>query len=180
MLSRLGLLYRSMKRSFNQWMNDNMNESFHCLHLNVFASLLLFRCIRCPPKWQAGLEVAVVIVAFAVILIALWRGDANRTASGRTWADIILSWFKIIIGFYQVLSCSISFSFTWTTKFTWQKLQGIELGISRTEGRIQICNCGIVCACALFCSLHQILHVLGRIFGFENCRTAWKNVKLGS
>jgi hypothetical protein len=50
----------------------------------------------------AGFQIAIVVVLFVVVLLALLWGDKKRLDDGRTIADKILSCFKIVIGFYQV------------------------------------------------------------------------------
>ena len=39
----------------------------------------------------------------AVFLMVLW-GDSRRADNNRTVADVVMSCFKIVIGFYQVIA----------------------------------------------------------------------------
>lgn len=61
-------------------------------------------CLRCPRLTVTIISTVLVIVLFvAVFLMVLW-GDSKRTENNRTIADIIMSCFKIVIGFYQVIA----------------------------------------------------------------------------
>ena len=61
-------------------------------------------CIRCPTMSLTVLSSAVVVVLFlAVFLTVLW-GDSKLAGNDRTVADVIMSCFKIVIGFHQVIA----------------------------------------------------------------------------
>ena len=61
-------------------------------------------CLKCPRLTVSIASSILVIVLFvAVFLMVLW-GDSKHTENDRTIADIIMSCFKIVIGFYQVIS----------------------------------------------------------------------------
>ena len=61
-------------------------------------------CLKCPRLTVTLISSILVIVLFvAVFLMVLW-GDSRQTENDRTIADIIMSCFKIVIGFYQVIA----------------------------------------------------------------------------
>ena len=61
-------------------------------------------CIKCPKKTIAVLSSAAVVILFlAVFMMVLW-GDAKHTDNDRTVADVIMSCFKIVLGFHQVIA----------------------------------------------------------------------------
>ena len=61
-------------------------------------------CLKCPRLTVTMVSSVLVIVVFvAVFLMVLW-GDSKHTENNRTIADIIMSCFKVVIGFYQVIS----------------------------------------------------------------------------
>ena len=61
-------------------------------------------CMKCPRKTVAVLSSAVVVVLFlAVFMMILW-GDSKHSSNDRTVADVIMSCFKIVIGFHQVIT----------------------------------------------------------------------------
>ncbi|XP_078349481.1 uncharacterized protein LOC144634404 [Oculina patagonica] len=61
-------------------------------------------CLKCPRLTVTIISSVLVIVLFvAVFLMVLW-GDSKHTENDRTIADIIMSCFKIVIGFYQVIA----------------------------------------------------------------------------
>ncbi|XP_078363052.1 uncharacterized protein LOC144647136 [Oculina patagonica] len=61
-------------------------------------------CLKCPRLTLTIISSVLVIVLFvAVFLMVLW-GDSKHTENDRTIADIIMSCFKIVIGFYQVIA----------------------------------------------------------------------------
>ena len=61
-------------------------------------------CIKCPKKTIAVLSSAGVVILFlAVFMMVLW-GDAKHTDNDRTVADVIMSCFKIVLGFHQVIA----------------------------------------------------------------------------
>ena len=48
-------------------------------------------------------SILVIVLFLAVFLMVLW-GDSKQTENDRTIADIIMSCFKIVVGFYQVIT----------------------------------------------------------------------------
>ena len=61
-------------------------------------------CLKCPRLTVTITSSVLVIALFvAVFLMVLW-GDSKRTENNRTIADVIMSCFKIVIGFYQVIA----------------------------------------------------------------------------
>ena len=61
-------------------------------------------CMKCPRLTVTVFAFVAVIVFFVfVFLVVLW-GDSKHTQDNRTVADVIMSCFKIVIGFYQVIS----------------------------------------------------------------------------
>ncbi|XP_078356237.1 putative leucine-rich repeat-containing protein DDB_G0281931 [Oculina patagonica] len=61
-------------------------------------------CLKCPRLTITVISSVLVIIFFvAVFLMVLW-GDSKHTENDRTIADIIMSCFKIVIGFYQVIA----------------------------------------------------------------------------
>ena len=61
-------------------------------------------CLKCPRLAVTITSSILVIVLFvAVFLMVLW-GDSKRADNNRTVADVVMSCFKIVIGFYQVIA----------------------------------------------------------------------------
>nr|XP_058967946.1 putative leucine-rich repeat-containing protein DDB_G0281931 [Pocillopora verrucosa] len=61
-------------------------------------------CLKCPRLAVTITSSILVIVLFvAAFLMVLW-GDSRRADNNRTVADVVMSCFKIVIGFYQVLA----------------------------------------------------------------------------
>lgn len=60
-------------------------------------------CAKCPSRVRAVLQVIGVIVIFLLVLLAVFWGDKKKADHNRTWTDVILSRFKIIVSFYQVI-----------------------------------------------------------------------------
>ncbi|XP_022807952.1 putative leucine-rich repeat-containing protein DDB_G0281931 isoform X1 [Stylophora pistillata] len=61
-------------------------------------------CLKCPRLTVTVTSSILVIFLFvAVFLLVLW-GDSKRADNNRTVADVIMSCFKIVIGFYQVIA----------------------------------------------------------------------------
>ena len=61
-------------------------------------------CLKCPQLPVTITSSILVIALFvAMFLMVLW-GDSKRAENNRTVADVIMSCFKIVIGFYQVIS----------------------------------------------------------------------------
>ena len=70
-------------------------KSSHYLRMNT--------CERCPTKLRTVFVIVGVVLAFILIIIAVIWGDSRKAGQNRTWADVILSRFKIVISFYQVI-----------------------------------------------------------------------------
>ena len=60
-------------------------------------------CLKCPRLSVAVISFVVVITLFVVVFFMVLWGDSKHTENDRTVADIIMSCFKIVIGFYQVV-----------------------------------------------------------------------------
>ena len=61
-------------------------------------------CIKCPKMTITVLSSAGVVILFlAVFMMVLW-GDSKHTDNDRTVADVIMSCFKIVLGFHQVIA----------------------------------------------------------------------------
>ena len=61
-------------------------------------------CLKCPRLTVTVTSSILVISLFvAVFLIVLW-GDSKRAENNRTVADVVMSCFKIVLGFYQVIA----------------------------------------------------------------------------
>lgn len=90
-------------------------------------------CLKCPQLTVAIISSILVIALFvAVFLMVLW-GDSKQTENDRTIADIIMSCFKIVIGFYQV----IAGIFSALTRVRWPvALISMEKYIHLFEGNI--------------------------------------------
>ena len=61
-------------------------------------------CLKCPRLIVTVTSSILVIVLFvAVFLVVLW-GDSRHAENNRTVADVVMSCFKIVTGFYQVIA----------------------------------------------------------------------------
>ena len=61
-------------------------------------------CLKCPRLSVAIISSVVVIALFVLVFLMVLWGDSKHTENNRTVADIIMSCFKIVIGFYQVIA----------------------------------------------------------------------------
>ena len=61
-------------------------------------------CLRCPRMSITLISSLGVIAIFVVVFMMVLWGDSKATENSRTIADVIMSCFKIVIGFYQVVS----------------------------------------------------------------------------
>ena len=94
---------RSCKGGIDSGCNDGYRgilcatcASDHYLRFNT--------CIKCPRMTIAVLSSAGVVMLFvAVFMMILW-GDSKHSGNKRTVADVIMSCFKIVIGFHQVIT----------------------------------------------------------------------------
>ena len=75
-----------------------------CASCTIGFYLRFNNCLKCPQSTVTIISSILLIVVFvAVFLMVLW-GDSKQTENDRTIADIIMSCFKIVIGFYQVIA----------------------------------------------------------------------------
>ena len=88
-------------------LNSTCNEGYTgllCSQCDRTHYLRMNSCEKCPTKAMAALQVVIIIVVFVLVIIAIIWGDSKRAGqTERTWADVILSVFKIVISFYQVM-----------------------------------------------------------------------------
>ena len=61
-------------------------------------------CLKCPRLTVTIISAVMVIALFVVVFLMVLWGDSRQTENDRTVADVIMSCFKIVIGFYQVIS----------------------------------------------------------------------------
>ena len=61
-------------------------------------------CLKCPRLTVSIISSILVIGIFVLVFLMVLWGDSQRTENDRTVADIIMSCFKIVIGFYQVIA----------------------------------------------------------------------------
>ncbi|XP_078366402.1 uncharacterized protein LOC144650576 [Oculina patagonica] len=61
-------------------------------------------CLKCPGMTITLLTSLGVIFLFVLVFVMVLWGDSKATEDSRTIADIIMSCFKIVIGFYQVIT----------------------------------------------------------------------------
>ena len=61
-------------------------------------------CLKCPRLSLTIISFLVVIALFVVVFLMVVWGDSKHTEDDRTVADVIMSCFKIVIGFYQVIA----------------------------------------------------------------------------
>ncbi|CAH3018879.1 unnamed protein product, partial [Porites evermanni] len=62
------------------------------------------RCIKCPSLAVASVSSFVVVALFVIVFLMIFWGNSKQTDNNRTLTDVIMSCFKIVIGFYQVIS----------------------------------------------------------------------------
>ena len=61
-------------------------------------------CLKCPRLTVSIVSSIVVVALFVLVFVMVLWGDSKRTENDRTVADVIMSCFKIVIGFYQVIA----------------------------------------------------------------------------
>ena len=61
-------------------------------------------CLKCPRFAVAIVSSVVVVALFVIVFLMVFWGESKQTDNNRTVADVIMSCFKIVIGFYQVIS----------------------------------------------------------------------------
>ena len=62
------------------------------------------RCLKCPRFAVVIVSSILIVLSFVVVFLMVFWGDSKQTENNRTIADVIMSCFKIVIGFYQVIS----------------------------------------------------------------------------
>ena len=61
-------------------------------------------CLKCPRLSVSIISSVVAIALFVVVFLVVVWGDSKHTENNnRTVADVVMSCFKIVIGFYQVI-----------------------------------------------------------------------------
>ena len=70
--------------------------NYHYLRFNT--------CMKCPSLTITIISSIGVIIIFIVVLLMVLWGDSKASGNSRTVADVIMSCFKIVIGFYQVIA----------------------------------------------------------------------------
>ena len=60
-------------------------------------------CLKCPGLTVSIFSSLVVIALFVVVFLMVLWGDSKKTENDRTVADVVMSCFKIVIGFYQAI-----------------------------------------------------------------------------
>ena len=61
-------------------------------------------CLKCPRLAVTITSSILVIVLFVAAFVMVLWGDSRRADNNRTVADVVMSCFKIVIGFYQVIA----------------------------------------------------------------------------
>ena len=61
-------------------------------------------CLKCPRLIVTVTSSILVIVLFVAVFLMVLLGDSRRAKNNRTVADVVMSCFKIVIGFYQVVT----------------------------------------------------------------------------
>ena len=61
-------------------------------------------CLKCPRFAVVIVSSILIVLSFVVVFLMVFWGDSKQTENNRTVADVIMSCFKIVIGFYQVIS----------------------------------------------------------------------------
>ena len=61
-------------------------------------------CLKCPRLIVTVTSSILVIVLFVAVFLMVLLGDSRRAENNRTVADVVMSCFKIVIGFYQVIA----------------------------------------------------------------------------
>ena len=60
-------------------------------------------CLKCPGLTVSIMSSLMMIALFVVVFLMVLWGDSKKTENNRTVADVIMSCFKIVIGFYQAI-----------------------------------------------------------------------------
>ena len=61
-------------------------------------------CLKCPRLTVTIISSIFLVSLFVAVFLMVFWGDSKQTENDRTVADIIMSCFKIVIGFYQVIA----------------------------------------------------------------------------
>ena len=78
-------------------------EGFFCATCASGFYLRFNTCLKCPRLIVTIISAVVLIAVFVVVFLMVLWGDSKHTRNDRTAADVIMSCFKIVIGFYQVI-----------------------------------------------------------------------------
>ena len=90
-------------------------------------------CLRCPSLAVSIISSVLIVALFALVFLMLLWGDSKKVENDRTVADVIMSCFKIVIGFYQV----IAGIFSALTRVRWPvTLISMEKYLKLMEGNI--------------------------------------------
>ena len=87
--------------------DSQCNEGYHgtlCATCTNDHYLRFNACLKCPGMSMTLLSSLGVIALFVLVFMMVLWGDSKATENSRTIADVIMSCFKIVIGFYQVIS----------------------------------------------------------------------------
>ena len=90
-------------------------------------------CLKCPSLAVSIISSVLIVALFAFVFLMLLWGDSKKAENNRTVADVIMSCFKIVIGFYQV----IAGIFSALTRVRWPvTLISMEKYLKLLEGNI--------------------------------------------
>ncbi|XP_044176692.1 putative leucine-rich repeat-containing protein DDB_G0281931 [Acropora millepora] len=90
-------------------------------------------CLKCPSLGNSIVSSVLVVALFVLVFLMVLWGDSKKAENNRTVADVIMSCFKIVIGFYQV----ISGIFSALTRVRWPvTLISMEKYLKLMEGNI--------------------------------------------
>ncbi|XP_074620187.1 uncharacterized protein LOC141878992 isoform X3 [Acropora palmata] len=90
-------------------------------------------CLKCPSLANSIISSLLVVALFVLVFLMVLWGDSKKAENNRTVADVIMSCFKIVIGFYQV----IAGIFSALTRVRWPvTLISMEKYLKLMEGNI--------------------------------------------
>ena len=69
------------------------------------------KCLNCPSVKTVSIQMSVVALIFILVVLGVLWGETKKMEGNRTVTDVMLSCFKIVVGFYQVIS-AVYTSFT--------------------------------------------------------------------
>ena len=67
------------------------------------------RCTKCPTLPWLIVQMVFIVCAIFLLVFILIRDDSKAKSKTRTLSDVVLARLKIIVGFYQVFNCLVSF-----------------------------------------------------------------------